>query len=523
MRIFYVFLFIVVLISCERKKAPKPIVIPKTEIVEKGKIIPIDSLIISKLNDSSLIKFYNKAAYKTFWLANDNREKLISLLKTANTEGLLLKDFDLKLIETSEKNIQQLPDSLLVSYDILLTQNLLKFIKLASSGYLNFKDLYSNWDLKPTIFNIENSLLKFQKKDSFNLALNTILPTHIVYKKLKKALSIINALPDYKLEKIEIDHKIVLNDTNINMIEIKKHLIFWKDLKPLDTITEIYDEQTEQAVKKFQMRHGLATDGVIGIGTIHAFNHTKEDRKKEILLNMERWRWFPHTFESEYLIINIPDYTLHVIKNKDTINSYKVITGKAARKTPVLSSKLSHLVFNPTWTIPPTILNNDVIPAAKANINYFKNKNITIYNTNNQIITANDWSTAKAKSYRYVQSPGTSNSLGLVKFMFPNRFSVYLHDTNSRGYFDKDIRALSSGCVRVQYPFELAQYLLDDEDQWSIDAINEVVNSQKTVSVNFKKDIYIHILYWTAWSENGLLQFRDDLYNYNYDLLKNFD
>jgi murein L,D-transpeptidase YcbB/YkuD len=523
MKILYAFLIMILILSCEEKKTPKPIIIQKIEVVENVKIIPIDSTKIESLKDSSLIAFYYGAKNNTFWLENENREKLISLIKSADTEGLFLKDFDIEKIIASEKNIQNLSNSALISYDFLLTKNLYRYLQKASKGYLNYNDLYTNWDLKPNEIDYKSLLLNFQKKDSFNYALNAILPSHIVYKKLKKALEIVNSFPAYNLNKIEIDQKIVLNDTIETIIEIKKHLMYWKDLKLLDTLTPIYDEETELAVKKFQMRHGLAIDGVIGFGTVQSLNYTKEDRKREIMLNMERWRWFPRKFEAEYLIINIPDYTLHLIQNKDTLATYKVITGKAARKTPVLSSKLSHLVFNPTWTIPPTILNNDVIPAAKKNINYFNTKNITVYNSNNKIVPATDWSTAKAKSYRYVQSPGASNALGLVKFMFPNRFSVYLHDTNSRGYFDKDIRDLSSGCVRVQYPFELAEYLLDDPEKWNLEMINEAVNTQKTISVNIQKEVFVHIFYWTAWSENGTLQFRDDLYNYNLNMLEMFN
>ena len=523
MRIFIVFFIFIFFTSCEEKASPKVVLIPKIEITVKGKIIPIDSARITKIKDSSVIAFYNTSQNKTFWLANSSRNNVISLLNNLAQEGISYKDFDLKKIENSEGNIAKLTDAALVDYDILLTENLSLYLKKVSNGSLNPEGLYSNWDLKKNDINFEELLINFQKKDSFNYALNEASPNHIVYKNLKSALAIINTLPKFDFKKIEIEHKIELNDTNEVLIEVKKKLIYWKDLKPLDTLTPIYDEVTELAVKKFQMRHGLALDGIIGVGTVQALNYTKEDRKKQIIVNMERWRWYPRLLEPEYLIINIPDYTSHVVKNADTLRTHKVIIGRAARKTPVLSSKLTHLIFNPTWTIPPTILKNDVIPAAKNNRNYFSNKNITIYNTNNQKISPSNWDVKKAKNYRYVQSPGTTNSLGLVKFIFPNRFSVYLHDTNSRGYFDKDIRALSSGCIRIQYPFELTEYLLDDSEKWNLKKINETINTKKTIQVNFNKEIYIHILYWTAWSENGILQFRDDLYNYDVDLYKKLD
>lgn len=139
------------------------------------------------------------------------------------------------------------------------------------------------------------------------------------------------------------------------------------------------------------------------------------------------------------------------------------------------------------------------------------------------MVNAGNWNINNARSYRYVQSPGASNSLGLVKFVFPNRFTVYLHDTNTRGFFEKDLRALSSGCIRVQNPFELTEYLLDDAEKWNLEKIDEAIGTGKTSQVQIKKDVSIHILYWTAWSENGTLQFRDDLYNLDMDLYKKLD
>jgi murein L,D-transpeptidase YcbB/YkuD len=222
-------------------------------------------------------------------------------------------------------------------------------------------------------------------------------------------------------------------------------------------------------------------------------------------------------------LINIPDYSLSFVKNRDTIDTHRIIVGKASRSTPILSSKLSYVVFNPTWTLPPTILKEDVIPAATKNRSYFANKNITIYEGSNKV-SADDWIPSKGRSYRYVQSPGANNSLGLVKIMFPNRFSVYLHDTNSRGYFGREMRSLSSGCVRVQNPFELTEKLLHDSINWSKQKIDSVLVASKTKNVNFKQDIYLHILYWTAWSDGNKLQFRDDIYKLDaalYDKLRN--
>ena len=521
MKHLYPLFFVLLLISCDKKKKPdsfgsKP---PAVEVTDEGKVLAIDSTYLSKKNDSILVAFYQSNENRTFWLAFNCRESLLSVLKNVEEEGLNPKDFDLKKIGKLEKSIPNLSDKELIDYDVLLTKNLKKYVEKVAKGSLNPKELYKDWDLKENKIDIQQLLLNFQRKDSFDYAVNEVKPNHIMYQKLKHSLKLINQFPDENFKKLEIKDKIILNDTNDVLIEVKKRLAYWYDMKKPDSLTNIYDETTFNALKNFQSRHGLAPDGVIGKGTIASLNFTKQKRKEQIIANMERWRWYPREFEKEYLIINIPDYSLQVVKKKDTVKTHRIIVGKASRSTPILSSKLSYVVFNPTWTVPPTILKEDVIPAATKNRGYFASKNITIY-SGSTIVSPYDWNPAKGRSYRYVQAPGSTNSLGLVKIMFPNRFSVYLHDTNTRGYFERENRSLSSGCVRVQNPFELTEYLLSDSINWNKEKIDEVLAESKTKNVNFTKPIYLHLLYWTAWSDKNLLIFRDDIYGLDAELYK---
>ncbi|PKP24279.1 MAG: peptidoglycan-binding protein [Bacteroidetes bacterium HGW-Bacteroidetes-2] len=508
-----ILLILLLIASC--KNNPDIEIVPEVTIeeTEAGKIIPLDSTSIAILNDSLAIKFYKANDNKTFWISDYSRDKLLTIFKTVEEEGLFKKDFDIEKILIAEDSIKNLSDRDLIAYDYLLTQNLIKYLHKVAHGSLNPKALYTDWDLKENQIDYSALLLNFLKKDGFEKAIKEVQPKHIVYHKLKQALKIIENFPTDTFTPIKIDGKIVLNDTIKSLVDIKQRLIYWKDLKPQDSLTPVYDEQTELAIKVFQMRHGLAPDGVIGFGTVNALNYSKEKRKEQIIANMERWRWYPREFEEEYIILNIPDYTLHTIKKSDTTRTHKVIVGKAARKTPILQSKISRLIFNPTWTVPPTIQKNDIIPAVAKNRSYLAEKRITVYDANGKVVTAEDWDAKKANSYRYVQSSGSSNALGLVKIMFPNRFLVYLHDTNSRSFFERETRSLSSGCVRVQNPFELSEYILDDTINWNLEKINELVQRGKTREVAVKKDIYVHFLYWTAWSDKGSLQFRDDFYN----------
>lgn len=509
-------LLVFAIFSCEKetkKKVSTPIPKPIPVIAVDGKSVIIDSVLLKPFGGKILTEFYRATGFKSVWQSKKDRKIILEQLNNSADEGLNLANYEVTKLEQYEKRYDSLKDNERAKYDVLLTHKLQKYISHLSTGLFNQRDFYTNWDLKKDTININSAIAILLKTDSLKYKMEQLKPNHIVYKSLKKALKIINTFPNTTFNPIAIEAKIVLNDTNVSIIEIKKRLIFWKDMKPKDSISAIYDSETNEALKKFQIRHGLAADGVIGAGTIAALNFSRNDRKQQILSNLERWKWFPKDLGKEYLIINIPDYKLTLVKNNDTIKSYKVIVGRDKRQTPVLSSRLSNVILNPTWTVPPTILKEDVIPSIAANRNYLAQTNIKVYDTNGNEVSTNNWQLSSAKSYRYVQSPGTFNSLGMVKFSFPNRFSVYLHDTNHRDFFGKQKRSMSSGCVRVQNPLELAEYLLGGETNWTVEKITEILKSKKTKYIKIPKEVNIYILYWTAWSENNTLIFRDDIYN----------
>ncbi len=520
---FLLFLLAFIVFSCDKeqkKKIVAPIPAPVPVIVAEGKAVMIDSLLLKHFDSKVLKEFYLASDYKSVWQSKIDRATILEQLSNSEEEGLNSANYNVNKLQKFEKKYAVLKDKERASYDILLTHSFQKYISHLTNGRLNPRKLYANWDLKENQIDINVTIASLLKSDSLELKINQLKPNHLVYIRLKKALKVINAFPKDNFTRIDITNKIVLNDTNPSLVNIKKRLIYWKDMHPKDSLSMIYDIETADAIKKFQFRHGLSADGVIGKGTVASLNFSKNQRKEQIITNLERWKWFPKEMGKEYLIINIPDYKLTLVKDKDTIRTHKVIVGREKRKTPILSSKLTNVVFNPTWTVPPTILKEDVIPAIEKNRNYLAQTNIKVYDQNGNIVSANNWSLSNAKSYRYVQSPGTFNSLGMVKILFPNRFSVYLHDTNHRDYFTKSMRSLSSGCVRVDNPLALTEYLLDDETNWNLEKITETLQSEKTKQIKIKNEVNIHILYWTAWSEKNSLIFRDDIYNLDTDLYR---
>nr|WP_199000053.1 L,D-transpeptidase family protein [Flavobacterium sp. ASV13] len=518
----YFSLVICIFIAC-KKETPKIIpAVKKTApaiILTDERKVEIDTALIGTFKSETLKQFYNSSENKTVWGNLKKRTYVLSQLEKAEDLGLDPEDYKASQLKKFESKIGTLTDSELATYDILLTYNFEKYLSHLYKGKLDPKKLYTDWDLEEKTFDVNNILIKAFNKNKLDSIVENVQSKSQTYKQLLKALEIIDEFPDdSELPKIESLSKITLRDTNPALVNIKKRLLFWKDMSGKDSLTKIYDEKTFESVKKFQERHGLANDGVIGPGTISALNYSKERRKQQIIANLERWRWYTTELAENYFIINIPDYSLNVVESQDTTLVRNIVVGTSKRKTPIITSVLKTVVFNPTWTVPPTILKEDVVPAMKRNRNYLANKNITIYDTSGNVVEPNAWNENKPGNYRYVQSPGYNNSLGLMKILFPNHHSVYLHDTNHRNYFGRSNRSLSSGCVRVENPLELAEHILDDSERWSKDKIDTLIASKKTTSIKITKKYALYQWYWTAWSKKNQLIFRADIYNLDSDL-----
>ncbi|MFW0738516.1 L,D-transpeptidase family protein [Flavobacterium sp. T12S277] len=523
MKNFYFLLVIYLFVGC-KKDAPKIIPVVKKAtpaiILTDERKVSIDTAFIGTFKSETLKQFYNSSENTTVWGNLKKRTYVLSQLTNAEQLGLDPEDYKASRLKKFESKISTLSDTDLATYDILLTYNFEKYLNHLYKGKLDPKKLYTDWDLEEKTFDVNNVLIKAFNKNKLDSIVDGIQSKASPYKQLLKALEIIDTFPDDDIQTIESANKIVLNDTNTALINIKKRLLYWKDMTGKDSLTSIYDQKTFESIKKFQERHGLAADGVIGVGTINALNFSKEKRKKQIIANLERWRWYTTDLAENYFIINIPDYSLHVVESQDTTLVRNIVVGTSKRKTPIITSKLRTVVFNPTWTVPPTILKEDVVPAMKRNRNYLANKNITIYDTAGNVIPPNSWNENKPGNYRYVQSPGYNNALGLMKILFPNNHSVYLHDTNHRNNFGRSNRSLSSGCVRVENPLELAQHILGDSTStdWPKERIDTIIASKKTTSVRITKKYALYQWYWTAWSKKNQLIFRADIYNLDSDL-----
>lgn len=552
---FYLLLFIVFFSSCKRTTTNDSSA--KASFIDFSVFgndkIKIDSTLINTSKDEAFKAFYKKYNYETAWNSKDNRDFIIEEISNAENEGLQTKDYNYNTLKSLEEKFEQLPDSSIVKYDLLLTNSAQLYINHISKGKLNPKNLYKDWDLEEKTIDVNKILFDCIDNNNFKNSIEDCKPQHIVYKKLKSCLKLLHQFPEETtFALIDLKQRIVPNKKNIYIPIIKKRLMYWNDMKEKDTLlSTIYDKKTQDAMKTFQARHGLKPDAVIGRSTIEALNYSRNQRIEQIVVNMERWRWFAHDFGKHYLLINIPDYSIVAVKENDTTQIQKVVVGKETRRTPVLESKVSNINLNPNWTVPPTILKEDIYPEAEKNKGIFRKKGLIILDRKNNEVNPWTWTKEDANKYKYVQNPSRNNSLGSMKINFPNKYSVYLHDTNHRDFFSFSYRSLSSGCVRLEKPLEMAAYIINDTTKWSLKRIKDTTDIKyylklqrkkqieidkknakllaknpdlviekkvfakpelKTIVIKITDEINIHQLYWTAWETNGILNFREDIY-----------
>lgn len=294
------------------------------------------------------------------------------------------------------------------------------------------------------------------------------------------------------------------------------------DLAPDDEADNaLFDDAMKDAVINFQNRHGLSADGIVGKATLAELNITPEQRIKSIQINMQRWADLTKQLGDRFILVNIPDYQLHLFENGKEVLTMKAVVGKPDWQTPELTSRITRIVLNPYWHVPDKIAAKDLAPKVMEDPYYLDDMHIKVYVRNSghseQISSQDiDWANVSTDdaAYDFRQEPGDNNALGLVKFEFPNRFAVYLHDTPAKSVFDLPLRDLSHGCVRLEKPFDLLSYLMKDDPEWDTERVNEVVSTHKTTYVTLKKPIPIYITYLTVWiDDNGVVNYRNDIYN----------
>ena len=483
-------------------------------------------------NPALLLDFYLNREFQPVWVTenglNTKTEVLIDTIRKADLEGLDSRTYHrddifnlLAEIEHSSA-IKMFEPAKYADLELLLTDALFSYGFNLSEGMVEPYSYNFDWHIKKPKKDLPKIFQAVLNNDRLEELVDILQPRHSGYLRLKSALlKYQNIKKSGFWHKVPVGLKLRKGDAGKRIAALRLRLMATKDLEdPIDGDREYFDEALENGVKRFQGRHGLKVDGIVGFSTLAALNVSLEDRIQQIKLNMERWRWLPQDFGERYILVNTANFQLNVIENERTIKTIRAIVGKKKRPTPILSRKMTYLELNPYWNIPHKIALNDILPRIKKDPNYLADNSIRIFeNWTEDAKELNpesiDWDGTGKDNFIYKlrQDPKSSNALGRVKFMFPNKFAIYLHDTPARELFNKTKRAFSSGCIRVEKPMELAAYLLSDNPKWNLKELITAVNSKKNKAIFLPDPINIHILYWTAWVDNdGTTHFRKDIY-----------
>lgn len=475
----------------------------------------------------SILYYFEKAVEHGIASHIYNSETIKSELRNSNNEN---KDLKQRYYHLSNA-------------ELVLANSLINYSSHLRQGFLNPKELFSPDYEIPIRRLSQKELIEPLQQSSLIEYLEKIQPNSERYIKLQKALKKFEGLlnenwspipiPASKIEPGNyfqfinqvVNRLIILGFIDTNSIKIENY--------------SKYEKLLVEPVKYFQRSHGLIDDGIIGKGTVERLNIPPAEYLKKIKINLERFRWNDYSDTSKYVLVNIPDFKLKIYEDKKELIDIKVCTGKKNKwQTPVLYSQLDYLVLNPTWNVPQSIIQEEIIDGLKKDSLYLIKRNFKVYKGGKEVnLDEINIKELRTKRYTLIQDPGAGNALGKIKFMFDNQFGVYLHDTPTRAPFNYVNRAVSHGCVRVEKPYLLAEYLLKDNSDWNVDYVKietgqsisdkKIINQFKnirdrlrrnfsygeTTEVKLYKRIPLFIDYYTTWvDENGVLNYRDDVY-----------
>lgn len=470
---------------------------------------------------------YSELGQKPLWVFPDGpgekAKALFNTLRSAALEGLNPADYGVHKI-TQHWNRTQAAD--LAQLDLLLTTGLIIYVNDCLAGHIRpSKDnttrfVTAHEDLVDPVAIVQSALSAPDILDY----LHKLVPQHQPYRNLRSALKRYNKIAAAGGWPAILNGKTLhANDADPRIPTIWRLLSITGDLQAKDlAIPNEYNLTIIEAVKRFQGRHGLKVDGLVGKKTLAAMNTPVEKRILQIEINMARWRWKDRELGEKYILVDIAGFSLQGIDKGQVVIDMPVIVGKTYHKTPIFSDKIKYIDINPFWNIPPSIAKNEILAKLQNNPNYLKENNIRLFSgwkakapelDPDQI----DWKTTTRQDisrYKLRQDPGPDNALGTIKFVFPNTFNVYLHDTPARELFTRIDRAFSHGCIRVAKPLRLAEFILEGQKKnWNLESISDIVKSEKRTTIRLNTRLPIHIAYQTAWVDRyGFLHFSKDLY-----------
>lgn len=474
---------------------------------------------LAKRDRAAMVEFYGERNYEPVWIVDGRltpqARKVMARIAAAAEDGLDPSAYRLPPA-TIGQNEPAGPE-ISAAVEATLSRALLTYGRQAYAGRVDPASIGKLITIKPLLPDPIEILTTVSTASDPAAAVASFNPPQDGYVRLKQALAEARKttpvvapapIPEGKLLKVGI------SDPRVPALRAR--------LGVPDPATDanVYDVSLADAVARFQDEKGLKADGAAGSGTIAALNGVGKDKTAEILANMERWRWLPHDLGDFHVEVNVPEFIVRIVDHGKVVHQTRVVTGKVTNQTPIFSDEMESIVVNPSWNVPASITMKEMMPNARRDPGYLSRKGYQVaVSVNGKFQNVDprtvDWGNVSANRVQIRQPPGDDNALGAIKFLFPNEHSVYLHDTPSKSFFQKDVRALSHGCVRVQNPFEFADVLLAYEGGWTSQRLRKMVGGRESW-INLPKRIPIHLTYFTAFvDDHGSVQTVPDIYGYN--------
>ena len=502
------------------------------------------------------LRFYRERRFQLGWFKNHQPvaqvKSILAITNKAADEGLNPKDYQIKDISKMLAELEKVGDDSVRrnkaerEADIALTGTYMKWANDYYRGVANPHDKKdTSWMVKPNKIKLNKALATFlgERKSRYNYY--EFAPLHPEYDQLKQALA------TYRTQERTggwptLPANTVLKPGQYSpaVASLRKRLLDSaggetasapaatpaKPGQPVDVAALTYDSALEAAVKQFQQDAGLKPTGIVSGETLKQLNVPIGARIDQLILNMERWRWLPKKFEPNYLLVNIPEYTLHVMEDSKEAFNMRVIVGQVLHETPVFSDKMEYVVLAPYWNVPFSIIDNELRGKLSADPNYLDHLDMEVVKGSGRKATAVDpgsidWANVTQETFKYTlrRRPGPKNDLGDVKFIFPNSNDIYLHDTPHDELFSQSSRSFSHGCVRLSEPIKLANYLLRDRPEWDKQTVLDSIATRREKYITLKEKLPVYLVYFTAWADaSGHPHFRDDIYGLDKKLAREY-
>lgn len=465
--------------------------------------------------DNDLSALY-PSPHHLLWLdqqqLSEQGEQALLFLESADKHGLNPARYQ---YEQLSRLHSQLDTETQHAYDQMLTTAVLALLTDLARGSIEPLQADPHWQIPRDPFDPIAFLHKARQKQDLLTTLKEAAPAHTHYQTLKQALQHYRQLSPW--QPIETQTTLRSGDIDPAVNAIRARLLAENPHLEIHQHSEVFDETLADAVRRFQQRYHLEADGIVGKQTRAAMNLPLEHRIDQIRLNMERHRWLPHDPAERYIMVNLAGFGLIAVEKQQIKLDMRVIVGQLKRQTPGFVSEMTHIVFNPFWHVPSSLARRDVLPRQQRDPEYLEKYGFQVFESiegdrREVDIKSLDWSVFSPNYFPYAlrQRPGPLNALGTMKFMFPNPWSIYLHDTPDRQLFSRAQRNFSAGCIRVEDPHALAVFSLNEPsaEQW----IDDILASGRNTGRMLKQTLPVYAVYFTVWPEQGQIKFADDHY-----------